>query len=213
MRNVERAALRAGMMEQVEIGEEAALNLPEATEKNFKFGSVFTGDGIKKGFKKIGLRNFIIVMSVLLIDVAVYANWALFGVDKPVDDIKPSGADPTESGESNYFSVSMIERQRARDEAMEVLQGVVDDAESMAAVKEQALSDIAAMAATIELEANIETLVKSKGFDECVAVVNGDKANIVVKSEGLLPNQLSQILEIVYTQAGILPANVTISEK
>lgn len=213
MRNAERAALRAGMMEQVTAGEEAVLNLPEATEKNFKFGSVFTGDGIKKGFKKIGLRNFIIVMSVLLIGVAVYANWALFGNDKPVNGDAPSDVTPDDSGEANYFSVSMIERQRARDEAMEVLQGVVADAESMEAVKEQALSDIAAMAATIELEANIETLVKSKGFDECVAVVNGDKANIVVKSEGLLPNQLSQILEIVYTQAGILPANVTISEK
>jgi hypothetical protein len=46
-----------------------------------------------------------------------------------------------------------------------------------------------------------------------VAVISGDKANIVVKSEGLKPNQLSQILEIVYLQADILPANVTISEK
>lgn len=46
-----------------------------------------------------------------------------------------------------------------------------------------------------------------------MAVINGDKANIIVKSEGLKPNQLSQILEIVYKQANILPANVTIAEK
>ena len=59
----------------------------------------------------------------------------------------------------------------------------------------------------------IESLIKAKGFEECVAVINGDKANIIVKSEGLRPNQLSQILEIVYLQADILPANVTISEK
>ena len=96
---------------------------------------------------------------------------------------------------------------------MEVLQGVVDDAKSLDAAKEQALADIAAIAATIEKEANIETLIKAKGFEECVAVINGDKANIIVKSEGLKPNQLSQILEIVYKQANILPANVTIAEK
>ena len=96
---------------------------------------------------------------------------------------------------------------------MEVLQGVVDDAASLDAAKEQALADIAAIAATIEKEANIESLIKAKGFEECVAVINGDKASIIVKSEGLKPNQLSQILEIVYLQADILPANVTISEK
>ena len=77
----------------------------------------------------------------------------------------------------------------------------------------QALKDISAMAANIELEANIESLIKAKGFEECVTVINGDKATVVVKSEGLKPNQLSQILEIVYLQAGVLPANVTITEK
>ena len=93
------------------------------------------------------------------------------------------------------------------------MQNVVDDATSLDAAKEQALADIAAIAANIETEANIESLIKAKGFEECVAVISGDKANIVVKSEGLKPNQLSQILEIVYLQADILPANVTISEK
>ena len=69
------------------------------------------------------------------------------------------------------------------------------------------------MAANIELEANIESLIKAKGFEECVTVINGDKATVVVKSDGLKPNQLSQILEIVYLQAGVVPANVTITEK
>ena len=94
-----------------------------------------------------------------------------------------------------------------------MLQGVVDDKGSLDAAKEQALKDISAMAANIELEANIESLIKAKGFEECVTVINGDKATVVVKSEGLKPNQLSQILEIVYLQAGVLPANVTITEK
>ena len=79
--------------------------------------------------------------------------------------------------------------------------------------KEQALKDIATMAKVIENESNIETLIKAKGFEECVAVINGEKANVIVKSEGLRPNDLSQILEIVYLQAGILPENVTIMEK
>ena len=215
MRNEERAAMRAGAAEQIEESE-SVLSLPESREHNFKFGSIFTGDKLKKGFKKFGVRNLVIVLSVLLIGAAVYVNWAIFGRAKPddTDKDKTTQGDVTDNNTNqNFFAATQIERQRARDEAMEVLQGVVDDAKSLDAAKEQALSDIAAIAATIEKEANIESLIKAKGFEECVAVINGDKANIIGKSEGLQPNQLSQILEIVYKQANILPANVTIAEK
>ena len=222
MRNEERAAMRAGKTEEANI-----LELPENEEKNFTFKSFFAGGA--KVWKKFGVRNFVIVFSVLLIGVAVYVNWSLFGnaddIENPNDT--PTGAQTSTGGENgdsaptdgekndgvNFFAASQIERQRARDEAIEVLQSVVDDATALDVAKEQALADIAAIAATIETEANIESLVKAKGFEECVAVINGDKANIIVKSEGLKPNELSQILEIVYLQADILPANVTISEK
>ena len=216
MRNEERAAMRAGMAE-----ESGCLELPETEKKEFKFKSIFSnGEG---GTKKFGIRNLVIVFSVLLIGAAVYVNWVLFGgpedsddenVDLPTQtgDTVNAGAEKEDEG-TNYFAASQIERQRARDEAIEVLQGVVDDEDSLDAAKEQALADIAAIAANIELEANIESLIKAKGFEECVAVINGDKANIIVSSEGLKPNQLSQILEIVYIQADILPANVTISEQ
>lgn len=223
MRNEERAAMRAGAAEE----EVNVLDLPETEEKSFKFKSFFAGG--EKIWKKFGVRNLVIVLSVLLIGVAVYVNWTLFGGE---DDVTDSGsnsagvqagldegdgdstpADGTNDESTNFFAASQIERQRARDEAIEVLQSVVDDATSLDVAKEQALADIAAIAATIETEANIESLIKAKGFEECVAVINGDKANIIVKSDGLKPNELSQILEIVYLQADILPANVTISEK
>ena len=224
MRNEERAALRAGANEEME--EITALGLPETEEKEFRFKSIFTGEG---GWKKFGIRNIVIVLSVLLIGAAVYVNWSIFGGDNNTGDLNNNGGGSNlvggtvdggnaEGGQNSdetvdFFAASQIERQRARDEAIEVLQSVVDDETALDSAKQQALADIAAIAANIETEANIESLIKAKGFEECVAVISGDKANIVVKSEGLKPNQLSQILEIVYLQADILPANVTISEK
>ena len=65
----------------------------------------------------------------------------------------------------------------------------------------------------METEANIETLIEAKGFEECVAVINNDSASIVVKSEGLQAAQISQINEIVYEQAGISPVNVKIIQR
>lgn len=220
MRNEERAAKRINGAEE---NAEALLELPEAKKKEFKFKSVFTADTFKDGAKKFGVRNFAIVLSVLVIGAAVFVNWKLFG--GPADTVDGDGAQAgitdTTGGdtsvnagnETDYFAASLVERERARDEALEVLQGVVDDSEALETAKEQALLDIATMAKVIENESNIETLIKAKGFEECVAVINGDTANIIVKSEGLQPNDLSQILEIVYLQAGILPENVTIMEK
>ena len=63
-------------------------------------------------------------------------------------------------------------------------------------------------------EANIESLVVAKGFAQCLAVLNDTSASIVVKSESeLSAAELSQINEIVYTQSGILPENITIIRK
>jgi stage III sporulation protein AH len=223
MRNEERAALRAGANEEME--EITALGLPETEEKEFRFKSIFTGEG---GWKKFGIRNIVIVLSVLLIGAAVYVNWSIFGGDNNTGDLNNGGGSNlvggnvdggnAEGGQNSdetvdFFAASQIERQRARDEAIEVLQSVVDDETALDSAKQQALADIAAIAANIETEANIESLIKAKGFEECVAVINGEKANVIVKSEGLRPNDLSQILEIVYLQAGILPENVTIMEK
>ena len=216
MRNEARAAMRAGGAEPVLAAE--GFDLPEEEEKKeFKFKSVFTGEKIKNGFRKIGVRNLVIVLAVLLIGGAVYANWRLFGqTAKPSGDatvVDNNRGDDNTATAASYFSASQVERQRARDEAIEVLQSVVDNAsEADAAAKEEAMQGISAIASSIEREANIESLIKAKGFENCVAVINGSKASIVVSGEGLKPNELSQILEIVYVQANILPENVTITE-
>ena len=213
MRNEARAAMRAGTVEQMN-EEMGGFDLPESDSKEFSFKSIFTSDGFKKAFGKMGMRNLVIVLSVLLIGAAVYANWRIFGTEAPADNPtgNNNGVVSTDTN-SEYFAASQVERQRARDEAIEVLQSVVDNAEEADAdAKAEAMQEISAIAANIELEANIESLIKATGFENCVAVINGEKASVVVSSDGLQPNELSQILEIVYTQANIIPENVTITE-
>lgn len=174
---------------------------------------------------KIGKRNIIITASVLLIGVAVLLNWVLFsggktgkdgykGYDKPDGSQKEQKGDDAPTDQSGtYFSATQVSRQRARDEALEVLQSVVDNKESSETVKTEALAGIAAIADEIQKEANIESLVTAKGFEQCVAVISGEKVQIVVKAEELQPAQIAQINEIVYAQTGIAPTGVTIINK
>ncbi|MBQ7932689.1 MAG: SpoIIIAH-like family protein [Clostridia bacterium] len=113
----------------------------------------------------------------------------------------------------DYFATITLQRQQARDEAMEVLKTVAESTTALDDAKEAALVDINRLALEIEREANIETLILSKGFEQCVAVINDDNCNVIIKTTGLLPGDVAQISEIVYEQAGIHPNNLKIIEK
>lgn len=178
---------------------------------------------IQSFFQKIGKRNLIIACAVILIGAAVWLNFILFsgesqdggydGYDQPSGNISDSLNNNQDNTENTYFSATLVSRQKARDEALEVLQAVVDNVEASETVKNEALAGISAIADEIQKEANIESLITAKGFEKCVAVLNGDQASIIVKAESLQPAQIAQINAIVYEQAGIEPSGVTIIHK
>lgn len=188
--------------------------------------------------RKVGAKNMIIICAVLVCGVAIMLNFILAGSGKKTTGsgykIDPdyyaallaaedTSADTTGTGSGSgsadavkrdeYFDTAAYNRDRARDEAIEVLSSVVDNETALQEIRDQAGADIAALAANISAEANIEELIKAKGFADCVAIINGDNASIIVKSDGLLPSEIAQITEIVYEQSGILPMNMNIVEK
>ena len=175
---------------------------------------------VKSFFGRIGARNLIIVGAVALIGVAICLNFVLFAGDKN-DGYDYNANTGTTGGEVSggneetaaYFASTQVSRDRARDEALAVLQSVVDNAEADSTTKTQALTDISVIAQNIEAEANIEAMVMAKGIEQCIAIINDGICTIVVKTDGLMQNQISQINEIVYEQTGILPVNIKYIEK
>ena len=176
---------------------------------------------------KMGKKNLVVIASIGVVAIALVVGIAAF--NRPDDDgfDYSQGAgmqdvnsenDKNNEKETNdsvdtYFSSVELDRKRTRDEALEVLQGVVDNTASSEEAKSKALAEITTIAKVMEAEANIETLIEAKGFAECVAVIKDDSASIVVRSDGLQAAQISQINEIVYEQAGISPVNVKIIQR
>ena len=192
-------------------------------------------DSAKKFFERIGRRNMVIAGAVLLIGAAVVMNWVFFtdsdqndgfdynasagmatdygttmGTGTVGNDATPSDGEPDDS----YFASVEVSRQRARDEALEVLNAVVENDKASEEVKAEALAEIQVIAKEMSQEANIESLLMGKGFAQCIAVISDGSANIVVQNDGALQAaQLAQINAVVYEQAGIEPANITIVQK
>ena len=188
---------------------------------------------VKEFFTKSGKRNLIIVCAVVLIGAAVWVNWLFFsgdggdgytysgstGMTGELDNSKnPTSGNEAEtdapSSTDSYFSTVQVSRQRARDEALEVLNAVIDNANATDEVKAEAVAEIKLISQEMKQESDIEAVLVSKGFDKCVAVINGQSASIVVKCDGkLTPAQLAQINTVVYDYTGIEPVNITVTAR
>ncbi len=162
-------------------------------------------------FSKYGKRTAAAAAGVLIVGTAVALNFIL---PKTADGAgkQPAGVAGADVKYEDFYAASALNRTKARDEAMEVLHTVVDAGKDGEASK-QALADISRISSDIEKEANIETLIKAKGFEDCIAVISGKSLSIVVKSDKLLPSEIAQIKEIAYKSADVLPDDVVITLK
>ncbi|MBQ6042868.1 MAG: SpoIIIAH-like family protein [Clostridia bacterium] len=172
-------------------------------------------------------RNFIIVCCVMLVaagilvfstaggktDTVSQSGTKVLGNAVLVGSEVADGADAEDAGEDSFFAVAVINRQRTRDSAMQTLKEIADSPDTMPDAREEALRSIATLVDEMNAEANIEMLVKSKGFEDCVAIVSDGKCSVIVRSEGLMEDEVAQILTIAVEQSGVSAPGITIIEK
>ncbi|MBE6634962.1 MAG: SpoIIIAH-like family protein [Ruminococcaceae bacterium] len=178
---------------------------------------------LKKIFSTKTARSVVVIAAVLLVGLAVYLNYRWFydpsasigyGDNNMEDNFDDSAETNMNAQQANdYFTSAALARRQSRDEALDVL-GIVSSSED---ADEQTRADAQAkmskIASDIQNEANIEALVKAKGFDECVAVIGEDTVSVIVKAETLQAKDTAQILAIVYETTGISPEKISIINK
>ena len=131
-------------------------------------------------------------------------------------DPDPSASQPQESGTpaTGYFASARLNRQQARDSALELLQQAAGDENAQQAVIDEANASIQAMAAFTMSEAKIENLITAKGYGDCVCFINNNSASVVVSSteNGLNENDVTKIVEIVKEETGLAASKITVIE-
>ena len=179
----------------------------------------------KEVIKKVNKRTWVACSAVLIIGIAVLLN-VLFvpesadnsnGIVPPALNLSDVSATIQDKEPDNQNASAFVEmtlsRKQARDEAIGVLNTLANSDTATTEAKNNAIAGIEVIANCIENEANIESLIKAKGFEECVAVISENSASVIIKtSDSLAPNQIAQISEIVYEQSGILPTELNIIE-
>jgi len=178
---------------------------------------------IKNFFASKTGKSIVVASAALVIGLAVYLNYRWFydpasslgygenNMEDNFSDSETTGGNVSES--NDYFTATALDRQEARDEAIDVLKLVTESADSSEEAKAAASAKISQIAVDIQNEANIETLVKAKGFDDCVAIISEDSVSVIVSAESLQAAQTAQIFNIVYETTGITPERVSIINK
>ena len=103
----------------------------------------------------------------------------------------------------DYFASAKTDREKQLKTATDTVKELLKSENLTDKDKESALKLIESIADNMKKEANIETLLKAKGFKETVAVIGNDGINIVVKSDGLTTANTMQIQDIAVTESGL----------
>lgn len=108
------------------------------------------------------------------------------------------------SSSEDYFNQAQLARQKSRDEAMDLLKEIIESAKSSDQAKATAVEQAAAISKNIEQEANIENLLKAKGFPNCVAFIQNGECSVVISCpKGLMESDAITIKDVVSGQTCI----------
>jgi stage III sporulation protein AH len=163
---------------------------------------------------KIAVASFIFLLGVGLLGNWYYENSDFSSSVRPLVTSSQSktlgeaeyvnGTTEAPKNESSYFSQARLERESTRDEAIELLQGIVENAQESEQSKKSATDRLALIAKYAAIENKIESLVSAKGVNNCLAVINenGDRVDVIVDTQELSDSLIMQIKEIAMAQLG-----------
>ena len=145
--------------------------------------------------KKIKKRGAVYGVIALLLCAAAYLNWSY--VDTPED-----------------LLAAQLTRTQARDEAVSTLKELSESDTADQSAKDDAAAQISALADDTVAEANIESLIRAKGYEDAVVMLGDSSANIVVAPPdgGLQAEDVAVIRDIVISETGMTAGQIKIVE-
>ncbi len=185
--------------------------------RTFKFYAAERDVVMKKFLKGIRGKQILVAMLAVMVIASGIYRWtmgknsesvAVVNEELPVEEISTE-SEETAPDEGDYFALTRYERDCARSEALEILAVAAefenDNAETSKKIEEHAEN--------AEQEISIENMVKSKGFEDCVAFVNDRGVRVIVKATGLDAKGVATIKDVVVELTGTKPTDIKISNR
>lgn len=114
-----------------------------------------------------------------------------------------------------FFESARLSREKSRDEALDTIEKTLKSS-SLSDEEKQTMTDtLKAQITNIETESELETLIKAKGFVDCVVMLDGTSANVTVMTENdaLTAAEVTKIRDIILSKCSEIKAqDITVVE-
>lgn len=184
--------------------------------------------------KKIEKRHLILGTLLVALGAAVYLNWQ-FGVSQNVDTTskelgtakyvnatvytEPESTQDQVSQTSNmtsqqqaYFSDAKNQRSQTQDKILETANAVLQNEKATDEEIKEAVESINELLKTFTYQDSIESVLKAKGFSQCLCYITEDSCNVIVLQEEMNETSAIMIKDAVNSQIEIPFDNISIVE-
>ena len=171
-------------------------------------------------------RQIAAIALIMLIGVAGYLNLSIQSgeedpnisvmfnsASKKMGEAKMVNSDTSDEVKtSDYFTNAKMDREKKRDESIEMLTEILNSDNSDAESKENAEAQIELLAKFTECEVAAENLIKAKGYKDCIVFMGENVTSIAVMTEGLNEIDAATIAQIAADTGGCTAEEVKIVE-
>ena len=114
---------------------------------------------------------------------------------------------------SDYFNNSKLERDKMYSQMLETYQKITDNTTISGEQKTIAINEISKITNLKNSIMIAENLIKNKGFEDVLILVNENSTSVIVRIESLTSENVAQIQNIVSREVGIEVSQINISNK
>lgn len=115
---------------------------------------------------------------------------------------------------AKFFEEARLKRQKAHDAALDTIQKTLKSSGLSTEEKKTYAQELTGNLEDLHAENEIETLVKAKGFADCLCFLQSGRADLTVMTAGdaLTAAQVAQIRDIVLSKSSVTAQNITVVE-
>lgn len=113
---------------------------------------------------------------------------------------------------AEYFASAKLEQKNVKDELEERMEKLLKSEKLSDEDKAKLESSLEQFKNTLKAQTDCEELIKAKVGGECVVIINGEKAQVVIENGKSNDSVILQITEIIENNTPVSPENLTIIE-
>ena len=162
---------------------------------------------------KFGGRQILLLGLVALVITAGYYRWNLEKANF-IEAVPTAGeVSQEESAEPSSDEIVRLKQTRdaSRSQSVEEWTKISKSSESSAEMKKDAESKVSREADFADKERKIETQVKAKGYEDCIAYVDESGVSVTVKGGEIDGSKVAQIKDIIVSVTDVSARNIKIN--